>query len=347
MSEQYGFLAQLQELLAPLHAALATTQETLTKQSEEIQLLRQELEAVKRSPPTPDIAFTAFPAPEQKLNTDTRVSERLPDPPPFTGKRKELPSFVSKLRYKLEGNADRFPTTRSKLLYAHSRLDDDAAALVRPLMDKDIKTVDQLLSFLEATYDDPNRRDTALTRIGNLRQGKHGFLTHFAEFRRLAADTGLNEIALIMQLKRSLSSELLRAMIGVKIPDNLNDYANLIVTYDNDLRYLPKAPTTSRLTPHLVKDPDAMDIDSVRHRYAPKGSSERQRREKEGLCFKCGEKGHLSPDCNHPMPPPRTTIRSSSTRNRSRGRRSTRSKSSSSTRSSRHPSKHPNVPSRQ
>ena len=102
-------------------------------------------------------------------------------------------------------------------------------------MDKDIKDLDSLLGFLEATYGDPNCKVTTQTKLENLNQGKKGFLNHFAEFHQYASDTDLNESTLIMQLQLSLSKDLKQAMIGAKIPDNMNNYANMIIIYDNDL----------------------------------------------------------------------------------------------------------------
>jgi hypothetical protein len=43
-----------------------------------------------------------------------------------------------------------------------------------------------------------------------------------------------------MQLKRSFFDDLRRAIIKVRIPDSINEYVNLIIVYDNDLRYLFK-----------------------------------------------------------------------------------------------------------
>lgn len=243
-------------------------------------------------------------------------SDRLPDPPAFNGKRKDLPAFIRKLQYKLEGNADRFPTERSRLLYAHSRLDRDVVSLIDPLMDTDICNVDQFVAFLEATYGDPNKEMTALSKLNNLKQGKRSFTAHFAEFRRLAADTGLNEIGLIASLRHSLSLELQRAMVGESLPNNLNTYANLIATYDNNLRFLPvsaSAPYRPRTTPTSRRDPDAMEIDSS---YAPAGSEEREIRKRKGLCFKCGKHGHVSRDCSVPLPAARSNSIHSPTRPR-------------------------------
>ncbi len=80
---------------------------------------------------------------------------------------------------------------------------------------------------------------TALSKLYNLKQGKRSFTAHFAEFRRLAADTGLNEIGLIASLRSSLSLNLQRAIVSEALPNNLNTYANLIATYNNNMQFLP------------------------------------------------------------------------------------------------------------
>jgi hypothetical protein len=181
-------------------------------------------------------------------------------------------------------------------------------------MDTDIGNVDQFVAFLEATYGDPNKEMTALSKLSNLKQGKRSFTTHFAEFRRLAADTGLNEIGLIASLCYLLSLELQRAMVGEALLNNLNTYANLIATYDNNMRFLPvaaSAPYRPRTTLIGQRDPDAMEIDSS---YAPVGSKERENRRKKGLCFKCGKHGHISRDCPVPLPAARSNSIHSPTR---------------------------------
>jgi hypothetical protein len=108
-------------------------------------------------------------------------------------------------------------------------------------MDTNISNVDQFVAFLEATYGDLNKEMTALSKLNNLKQGKRSFTTHFAKFRRLAANIGLNKIGLIASLYYLLSLELQRAIVGEALLNNLNTYANLIATYDNNMHFLPIA----------------------------------------------------------------------------------------------------------
>ena len=125
-------------------------------------------------------------------------------------------------------------------------------------------------------------------------------------------------------------------MVRESLPNNLNTYANLIATYDNNMRYLPtsaSAPYHHRTTTTSRRDPDAMEIDSS---YAPAGSKEREDRQRKGLCFKCGKHGHISQDCSVPLPQTRANYEpnlsrpvSSPVRNRRGSDSSTNSRSPS------------------
>ncbi|KAI2475268.1 hypothetical protein Ptr902_13306 [Pyrenophora tritici-repentis] len=199
----------MQQILQQLSVISTTLAKQEARHHEEIDALRRELEAFKINsrPPSPPPQTTPLSPTQTTPPLASRRTERLPDPPMFTGKRKDLPLFLTKL---------------------HS------------LINSDITTAEGLMLFLQATYGDPNKELSAWSKLDNLKQGKKKtFLSHFAEFRRLIGDTGLNEAAQISQLRRSLSDELRHAMVGVKIPQNLNEYANLISLYDNDLRHLP------------------------------------------------------------------------------------------------------------
>src|SRR5271170_5692714 len=142
-------------------------------------------------------------------------------------------------------------------------------------------------------------------------QGTKSFPVYFSEFNRYARETGWNDSVIINSLVESLSPERKTSLIGVDLPGALDACANVInKRYNNILRLTPKpAPRYNTTTPRTStklssqpKHPDAMDIDTGTLGYALLGSSERERRTKLGLCFKCGSSSYLSNRCSVPMP---------------------------------------------
>src|SRR5271156_252152 len=244
-------------------------------------------------------------------------SERLPDPEKFTGKRNELRPFLAQLRNKLEGNADRYPSDRERLRYALSRLAGDAAIMIETFNPPSLAG---LIENLEISYGDPNRQATAQQKLNRMTQSDQSFPSYFAKFHQYSKETGWNDAAQINHLVESLNPELKRTLVGVTLPQRLGDCANLINRHYNDLMRLQPRPTQSRSAPKTTptstaarpptrspaqtakKDPDAMDLDAGNQGYAPKNSAERQKRIKEGRCFKCGSKNDLSPNCSVPIP---------------------------------------------
>jgi hypothetical protein len=357
---------QLAEIQKSFTDALAQNQATLIQRQAEqdarhrqlIEDLQEEVRTLKmptlglpdRTPSpemntrndSPEPAVVIHPEP----TTASQRSERLPDPPIFTGKRRELRSFLSQLKNKLTGNADRYPTEANRLCYALSRLGGDAADLVEPLQPNSVRS---LVVLLEATYGDPNRQATAQRKINHMTQGTKSFPVYFSEFNRYAKETGWNDSALVNSLIESLSPELKTSLIGVDLPGALDACANIINKRYNDIlrltpkptsRYNTTTPRTSTKPSSQPKHPDAMDIDSGTLEYAPLGSPERERRIKLGLCFKCGSKAHISRYCSVPMPKHdlRTTNTSSRSPHQSSGYRP-RSSSGSSPASSKHHSR--------
>ena len=73
-------------------------------------------------------------------------------------------------------------------------------------------------------------------------------------------------------------------MVGIPILRSLNEYANLIALYDNDLRYLLSTRTYTT-TVEQPRYPIEMEVDTLT--YAPASSAKRQKRVKEGHYFKC------------------------------------------------------------
>jgi hypothetical protein len=368
-----AFKQQMSAMQEAFVAAINQQNIKLDSLAQENAALRQEIETIKSgsAEATPRVTLTPPETEGQRpiarelvsgngskpansgISPRATPSERLPDPPVFKGQRKDLNTFLRQLRNKLRINADRYPSEDEKLSYAMSRLGGDAANLIEPYGPSSIQA---LTDLLEASYGDPNRQATAQTKLGRLSQGSRSFPTYFAEFHRYAKETGWNDTALINHLLSSLNQELKVAILGRERPSTLEACANMINRLYNDSLLLGVQTRMPYQKPHAHapaarRDPDAMDLDAANHGYAPRGSAEREKRIKEGRCFKCGSNRHISPACSAPIPKSNLrTSRSRSTspttscpvsprqpRHRSRGsRRSQSSESRSSTAS--HPS---------
>jgi|SRR5436309_1125137 len=318
-SEVSGALLALMNELNLLRNEIKAQEE---RSQQDMATLRAEMLSTPRaSTPNPDLLVpslppTTPPPPLPAPPVQPTKSERLPDPEKFTGKRNELRPFLAQLRNKLEGNSDRYPSDQERLRYALSRLSGDAAIMIETF---NPSTLAGLIENLETSYGDPNRQATAQQKLNRMTQGDQSFPSYFAKFHQYSKETGWNDAAQINHLVESLNPELKRTLVGVTLPQRLGDCANLINRHYNDLMRLQPRPSQSRSASKTTttttatrpstrpptqasKDPDAMELDPGTRGYAPKNSAERQKRIKEGRCFKCGSKDHLSPNCSVPMP---------------------------------------------
>ena len=318
-SEISGALLALMNELSLLRNEIKAQEE---RSQQDMATLRAEMFSTPRaSTPNPDLLvpslpLTTPPPPPPAPPVQPTKSERLPDPEKFTGKRNELRPFLAQLRNKLEGNSDRYPSDQERLRYALSRLSGDAAIMIETF---NPSTLAGLIENLETSYGDPNRQATAQQKLNRMTQGDQSFPSYFAKFHQYSKETGWNDVAQINHLVESLNPELKRTLVGVTLPQRLGDCANLINRHYNDLMRLQPRPSQSRSASKTTttttatrpstrpptqasKDPDAMELDPGTRGYAPKNSAERQKRIKEGRCFKCGSKDHLSPNCSVPMP---------------------------------------------
>jgi hypothetical protein len=100
-------------------------------------------------------------------------SEKLPDPPMFSGSREDLRPFVSKLRIKLDMNADPSRPSEASSCTAYRDLMGTRYARWTPSTGMgDSARSRTLLFLLEHTYDDASREHTAINKVGELKAKK-------------------------------------------------------------------------------------------------------------------------------------------------------------------------------
>ncbi|KAH0611276.1 uncharacterized protein H6S33_010541 [Morchella sextelata] len=74
------------------------------------------------------------PVPVAPASTPGQRSDKIPDPSKFDGIRSALRPFITQLRLKMIGNADRFTSTQQQLVYAINLLSGGALGQVMPVV---------------------------------------------------------------------------------------------------------------------------------------------------------------------------------------------------------------------
>ena len=247
----------------------------------------------------------------------TRLSEKLPDAPVFSGERKELRTFIASLRLKLQGNADRYPLPQNQLQYAYSRLSGKAAQQVLPRVKSagiDFVDLEDMIRFLENAFGDPDRKASAQRELQTLKQKNQDFATFIAEFLRVAPDAEFNEESQKAMLLSSLSRELRELLINHDIPDTLGGLISLCQKLDSKQRAFrdsnmvrsttrsffntaQKTSTPKSTGTTSTSGPEPMDLSTTYHKKGPLTDAEKDRRRKQGLCLFCRGAGHFAMTC--------------------------------------------------
>ena len=162
------------------------------------------------------------------ISIATTKSEKLPDPPMFGGNRKELRPFVTKLRLKLQENADRYPTEWNKVNYTMSQLEENTASTVNLFYHNgSLSTITSFIVLLEQTYDDASCEYTAMIKFEILWQRNHKFTSFFSEFLSLVDELNWNESVKIVILWHAISDEIHAQFVTQKMSKILSKFAIL------------------------------------------------------------------------------------------------------------------------
>lgn len=317
-------------------AAINEARHLYTHQAREIQELETNLTAVRDEAQQYTQDLVAAQAINQALRDTThtlrqasekpRLSEKYPDPDYYEGNKHDLPRFKTHCRIKLNANADRYPTEASKVQYIQGRLKGKAYDQVYPHVRNDgtvdFDTAEKLLEYLESAFGDSDKVRNAQRSLLALRQKNRPFSEYYAEFQRLAPETGFNDAAKLSALLEGLSVELKTVAAYRDMPDSLQDIIPVLQKSDNQLRALaqtnssrttnsihrpsqptiPKTPATTVVTTPspavtVVPSGDPMDLSNYRSRTAKLTEQERSYRFTKGLCLYCGDAGHKVNAC--------------------------------------------------
>jgi hypothetical protein len=159
----------------------------------------------------------------------------------------------------------------------------------------------------------PDRRKEAERKLNELKQGNGTACNYYANFRYYSTRLGWNDEALISLFRLGLRENVKDELARNVEPPTLTNMALKAITIDNRLAeqahkhcatgqpptnapYHPyfqnHTPTTGTTTTTLntaKKDPNTMEVDTSK--------MSKEQLQKEGRCFRCHKKGHLSCNC--------------------------------------------------
>ena len=170
-----------------------------------------------------------------------RLSEKIPDVAFFEGTRQDIDPFLTRLRLKFNGNADRYPTESSRVQYAVRRLAGKAEQLMQLHIDRDtglieFRTLKEFTDWIVSEFEDPDKMRSAQVVIQALRQGNRDFSTYYFEFASLMSKTGFNDAGKTAALMNGLSRELRTAMIIRDAPSSFTELVKDLHKVDGRLR---------------------------------------------------------------------------------------------------------------
>ena len=194
----------------------------------------------------------------------------------------------------------------------------------------DFATANDLITYLEVAFRDPDKKGTSQRKLQKLRQTNCAFSDYFADFQRIADCTGYDKEAKRAALLAGLSIEIQQALVIFDLPDFLEAVIAKVQKIDNKLRALNSRisrnlasnTNSSQALPqpkstHFASSPldvfshpsgatpvtslalsggDPMDLGIGRARE-PLTPAERLRQINNNLCMYCGDANHYAGDC--------------------------------------------------
>ena len=251
----------------------------------------------------------------------------LPHPQPFTGSEQnsikrtdQFLSWKSQVMARWDFLPGQFRDEYSKIIYASIVLGGPAAAGVQTSIDKiraypkdpsqwPWKSSQALMEHLSSKYATADRKANAsIKMLGFKQKGVYSNFTDFlTEFANNADILGWDNTSRVRELRQRVSGELDDALkVQVNIPGDedwdewIKMTQQLAINIERQ-KHRNKWESNSGSAGNKAGSGadnlggDPMDLDRVRINRI--SQAERERRQREGLCYKCGRAGHIASGC--------------------------------------------------
>lgn len=266
---------------------------------------------------------------EPRPSVEPKKSYKLPDPPLLDdGKNPRFEDWQLQMQNKLKANADHFSTPDLRMAYVASRCTGRAAKHITPRM-RDGSTMPyedsiDMMKHLDEIFGDPNRLVNARRGYRELvmRNGTD-FNTFLSDFLHLADEAGVPKESRKEDFYQKLSWDLQDVVIAEADDATIDflQFTKICLSRWNrkDMQASQKrrgtrnrAGNSTATTAGASKTPAAATATSYpsikQERELTPTLSDRMALMKEGRCFICKEKGHISRECPKKKPSPLAVV---------------------------------------
>ncbi len=197
--------ASLQNTLPPMNPAeVSNLQAAFAYQSELMKGYQEQLTNLQSVNEHLTHYIRSLPSPTQKT-----VSFALPDK--FDGSADQCRGFIRQVRIYLDHQGDKFESEEKRCAFLMTLLTSRAIDWAAAVWDSDSRfrtSVDYLFRQLQEVFEYPAEGKSVATQLLHISQGCRTAADYSVEFRTLATQSGLNNIALKTIFQQSLNFEL-------------------------------------------------------------------------------------------------------------------------------------------
>ncbi|KAK0637674.1 hypothetical protein DIS24_g10595 [Lasiodiplodia hormozganensis] len=260
---------------------------------------------------------TASPAPVATSSSKSKA--KFPDPPRFSNNKSlNFRAWKANVLNKLRIEARSYELEQDKIAYIFSRTEGEANQHMIPRMDETsplaYQTADDVIKHLTQVFSNPFMKEKALTDYFRLRMfSNESFEDFYSRFTKVATEAEVPATSwfhdLWMRLTNTLQLEI--QPIKTTLNENVEQLASVCRAQDH-IRQNQKQNVERRknTTSYNSVRANASSASSTQNPSLPnkpvkkakpdikkEPDEEKERFLKEGLCFKCENKGHLARDC--------------------------------------------------
>ena len=249
---------------------------------------------------------------DQDLFTDEdEIKIKVAKPEPFDGKSENVDTFLGACNLVFQTSTEEFKSVRARIYYVLSYCTKGSALIWK---DQVMKELEQLLGmvativseqgcgtwkafeiFFRRTWKGISTKIEAQAAIQTIRQGNDSVEEYMTRFRLLLIEADIGNEAAVMFFKRGLKEPIKRRIYDSgNVPKNLDEWTQRAIIIETAWKESELDRKGSGWRPQTGK---VRFIEDKKNNNKRLSDEEYQKRRKEGLCYKCGNKGHLAKDC--------------------------------------------------